>query len=176
MKALLRATVAIGIALGIATQPAAAMTVGEFRTAYNTLHALDPMTPKDRATYMTTHRAEIDLARVRLESSVLVRDPILRVNGILVEQGRLPFLCNYDLEEVDDEMDLYGWVNEFRAEALEKHKLVAGPKTDKMLDLVEFDDVIAHKMMEKYPCPASLQAKGFVPVPNAENPSAHQHP
>ncbi len=145
----------VAIASGLAA-PAHALTVGEFRNAYATLHALDPIPQNKRDAYIKTHRSEIDIARTRLEASVMVRDTILGTNGLLVQQGQRPFLCNYDLEDADDDMDLNGWVEEFRSEAMERNKLVAGPKTDALIDAVQFEEVLNHKLMEKYPCPASM--------------------
>lgn len=167
----------VAIISGLATS-SHALTVGEFRDAYAALHALDPIPQNQRDAYVAAHRNAIDVARTRLEASVMVRDTVLGVNGMLIQRGQRPFLCNYDLEDIDDQVDLYGWVEEFRSEAMEKHKLIASPKTDEMLDAVQFEDVISHKMIEKFPCPASLSTPSqAAQAPAGQMPvaSTHQH-
>ncbi|TAL02984.1 MAG: hypothetical protein EPO08_05715 [Rhodospirillaceae bacterium] len=130
---------------------AEALTVGEFRQAYATAHILDDMTVDQRAAYIPEHHNELELAHAQLESAQLALETLVLMNGLQMQTGRPPFICNYNEEA--DEIELDKWVDEFRAEALTRFHLEPGPKTDKTLNQVEFDDVLTHKMMENYPCP-----------------------
>jgi hypothetical protein len=155
------ALAALGVTL--AAPQALALTVGDFREAYATAHILDDMPVAQRGAYIAAHHAELDLARVRLESAELIVDALLDMNALQMQAARPPFVCNYDLEDPDFELDK--WVDEFRAEAPARFKVAPGPKTDALLDQVPFDDVVIHKIMEKYPCP----------VPKAEHAAKHAH-
>ena len=137
--------------LALASTKADALTVGEFRQAYATAHILDNMTVEQRVAYIPEHRNELALAQAQLESAQLALETLTYMNLLQLQAARPPFICNYD--EETDEIDLDKWVDEFRAEASVRFHLEPGPKTDKTLDQVEFHDVLTHKMMEKYSCP-----------------------
>jgi hypothetical protein len=154
---------------------ASAMTVGDYRQAYATAHTLDAMTTDQRETYVAAHRPELEFAHAQLEAAEQAAESLIYMNLLQMETGRPPFVCNYD-EEVNGEIEVDEWIDEFRKEALIRFKLEPGEKSDKILDQVEINDVLAHKMMEKYPCPmpkAPRAAKAAAKVKSAKSHAEH---
>lgn len=136
----------------LAAPSAHALTIGEYRRAFEAAHAMDKMSANDQQAYINAHRSELAYAQSQLEAAELSAETLVRMNLLQMEASRPPFICNYD-EEAQGELEIDDWVDEYRKEAPVKFKLTPGPATDAKIDQVEMDDLIAHKIMEKYPCP-----------------------